>query len=207
MIVAAITGGLGSGKSTVRRLFEERGAVGIDADELARKVVEPGTEGAGKILDAFGPDYFDRQGRLNRKKMARTVFADDRAREQLEGILHPLILAEESRIIEEARGQDPDGVVVVEIPLLAEGRRTSRYDAVIAVAAPLEVRLRRLIGSGRYDREAAEARIGQQATDQERRLIADYHVDNGGTVEDAAGQVDRILLSLREKRAGTAEDA
>ena len=127
MPVIAITGGLGSGKSTVREIFEELGAVGVDADQLARMVVEPGTEGAERVRETFGADCFDRQGRLDRKKMASIVFNDKAALLRLEAILHPLIRKAEARMVAQYREKEPGSLVVIEIPLLVERGRESFY--------------------------------------------------------------------------------
>ncbi len=196
MIVVAITGGLGSGKSTIRRLFEEEGAVGVDADAIARLAVEPGTEGAERIRIAFGPAFFDLKGHLKREKMAALVFSDPPARKKLEAILHPLIRAEEARIIEDLSRKCPDAVVAVEIPLLAEGEGRDGYTAVVAVTAPENIRLDRLVSSGRYSRAGAMARMRSQTTDDERIRLADFVVDNGGSIDDSRRQVVVIMNAL-----------
>ena len=196
MRIIAITGGIGSGKSTVRRLFEEQGAVGIDADALARRVVEPGTEGALRIREAFGPEYFGTDGRLDRRRMAETVFADPRALKKLEAILHPLIRAAERDQIRKVEKESPDALVVVEIPLLAEGGRSAEYDGVVLVTAPRKVRISRLAASGRYSREEAEARMDRQAGDLERLSLATWTVENGGSLEDTERQIRKVLRSL-----------
>jgi len=196
MLVIAITGGIGSGKSTVREIFEEMGAVGIDADELAREVVEPGRRGSIKVREAFGSSFFDDRGKLKRKEMARLVFSDPPARRKLETILHPEIRARESKKISEAARNDPEAVVAVEVPLLAETRGKEPYDIVINVTAPEEVRLDRLSASGRHDRSEAQARIDHQTKDEARIRIADYVIDNGGTRENTAKQVKKVLSDL-----------
>ena len=197
MTVIAITGGLGSGKSTVRQFFEELGAVGVDADDVAREAVKPGTEGAERIRAVFGPSFFDGGGNLKRREMAALVFSNRGAREQLERILHPLIRSEEARIIESVYRKRPDAVVAVEIPLLAEGPGRSGYDAVVAVTTPAQERLDRLVSSGRYSREEALARIRNQATDDERIRLADFVVENNMGFEDTRRQVSSIMDALR----------
>ncbi|UCF30899.1 MAG: dephospho-CoA kinase [bacterium] len=196
MRVIAITGGLGSGKSTVRRILEEMGAVGVDADELARKVVEPGTEGALRVRDAFGDRFFDSEGRLRRKDMAELVFSDQEARAKLEGILHPLIREEEKRVLQEIAARDPQCTAAVEIPLLAEGKRGEAYDLVINVTATMATRIRRLVEAKRYSRREAEARIRSQATDLDRLKMADYTVDNSGTEAETRRQLESIWRQL-----------
>lgn len=196
MLIVAITGGLGSGKSTVRRLLEEMGAEGIDADELARRVVEPGTRGAHRVRDAFGDRYFDNEGRLMRRKMAQLVFSDPEARAMLERILHPLIREEESRRLKEISRGDPRAIAAVEIPLLTEGGVEDTYDLVINVTADLDTRVNRLVEANRYTRKEAEARIRSQATDHDRAGVADFTVDNSGTEEETRNQLEGIWKEL-----------
>jgi dephospho-CoA kinase len=198
MLVIAITGGIGSGKSTVRKIFEEMGAVGIDADELARKVVESGSNGALEVREAFGASFFDDQGRLKRKEMAHLVFSDPSARKKLESILHPKIRAEESRMISEISRNNPDAIVAVEVPLLVETRGKEPYDVVVNVTAPENVRLDRLAASGRYERPEAQARIEHQTKDDARARIADYVIDNRGARKETVNQVRAILSALRK---------
>lgn len=197
--VIAITGGLGSGKSTVRKLFEELGAVGIDTDHLAREVVEPGTKGARKIREIFGENSFDEQGRLDRKKIAAVVFADEEALHRLESILHPLIRQAESRLVADHMEKEPGKIVIVEIPLLAEGDRVPYYDGVIVVTAPEEVRLQRLKRSGRYEEKEALARMRVQVSDRERIRVANWTVDNSGTREETKKQVEKIYDELKRQ--------
>jgi len=196
MPVIAITGGLGSGKSTVREIFEELGAVGVDTDEVARQVVQPGTEGAGKVREAFGDEFFMPDGELDRKKMAAHIFSDPDRRKKLELILHPLIRAEEARIVESYLEVDPKAVVAVEVPLLAEGGRAALYDGVVLVTAPVDVRLERLVRSERYTRDEAASRIANQADDVKREQIASWTVENGGSTEQTRSQIRSILGTL-----------
>jgi dephospho-CoA kinase len=195
--VVAITGGIGSGKSTVRKMFEELGAFGIDADELARKVVEPGTEGARKLLNAFGQRFFDSTGRLDRKQMAAEVFARPESKTLIESILHTLIRSAEKERLEAASLENPDVVAVVEIPLLVEGGRMEDYDGVVLVTAPDKIRILRLIDSGRYSREEAMARMASQAASCERERVADWIVDNGMDTDRTFEQVKEIYSILK----------
>ncbi|MGD8353047.1 MAG: dephospho-CoA kinase [Pseudomonadota bacterium] len=194
--VIAITGGIGSGKSTVRRIFEDLGAYGIDTDELARQVVEPGTEGARQLLEAFGPGFFDADGRLDRKKMAEEVFTRPESRTLIESILHPLIRKAEKELIKEVRRQNPDVLAVVEIPLLAEGGRAADYDSVVLVTAPENIRISRLVASGRYSRNEARARMVSQVGDIERKKFADWIVDNGFDPDETLKQVKLIYSKI-----------
>jgi len=204
MPVITITGGIGSGKSTVRKIFEELGAVGIDADDLARQLVEPGTTGLRRVEDAFGKAFFTSDGRLNRKKLAEQVFNDTASRMRLESILHPLIREAETLLVNQVLEKTPDKVVVVEVPLLVEGGRSSAYDGTVLVAAAEKIRLHRLVNSGEYTREEAASRMKSQATEKDRARIATWKVDNNGSIAETQRQVEKIYhdLSQPEKTGG-----
>src|SRR5262249_23297088 len=185
-------------KSTVADLLAERGAVVVDADEVARAVVEPGQPALAKLVDRFGPGILDADGRLDRAALAEVAFADEASRRDLEGITHPVIKDEFTRRIAEA---PDDAVVVLDVPLLAESEQARKrpYQTVIVVEAPREVRLARLEARG-FDRADAEARMAAQADDEERRKLATYVVDNSGDREALEGQVDDIWADLRRRR-------
>ena len=183
-----LTGGIGSGKSTVARLLAERGAYLVDADVLAREVVAPGTPGLAAVVDAFGDEVRTPEGALDRPALAAVVFADPEARTRLDGIVHPLVRA---RAIEIISALPADAVVVQDIPLLVETGQASSFDLVLVVEADVETRVARLVARG-LDESDARARIAAQATDAERRAVADVVLDNRGTPEDLAEQVDRF---------------
>ena len=183
-----LTGGIGSGKSTVSRLLAERGAVIVDADAIAREVVEPGTPGLAAVVEAFGAGVLAADGSLNRPGLAAVVFADPEARRTLDAIVHPLVRA---RAIEIAAAAPPDAVVVNDVPLLAETGQASSYDVVLVVETDPGTRIARLVQRG-LTAEDARARIAVQATDEQRRAIADVVLDNSGTPEQLAAQVDRF---------------
>ena len=196
MPVIAITGGIGAGKSSVRRIFEELGASGVDADDIARRVVKPGTSGWAQVREAFGEKYFDAEGRLDRAKLAELVFADPAARKSLESILRPLIREAEARLVEQMLAEKPERPVVVEIPLLVEGGEVNRYDGVVLVTASRKTRLERLERAGGLTREETEARIRSQAPEEERARIANWVIDNEGPIEETRIQVAGILREL-----------
>lgn len=183
-----LTGGIGSGKSTVSRLLADRGAVVIDADAIAREVVAPGTPGLAAVVEAFGEDVVDDDGALDRPALASVVFADPEARARLDAVVHPLVRA---RAMELAAAAPPDAVVVNDVPLLAETGQASSYDLVVVVEADVDTRVARLVQRG-LTAEDARARIAVQATDDERRAIADVVLDNSGTPEQLAEQVERF---------------
>jgi len=200
MLRVAITGGMGAGKSTVRELLQGKGAYGIDADIVARRVVDPGTPGLRLVLQAFGADLLDDDGRLRRRELARRAFADPDAKARLEAILHPLIIAEEKRLIARFEAERPGGVVVVEVPLLAEAGTAGLYDAVVVVTTPDEVRRERLSRGRRFSPEDVAARIGHQAGEEERAALAHFTVQNGGDPFELAAQVDRLWAALKALR-------
>jgi dephospho-CoA kinase len=194
--VIAITGGIGSGKSTVRQMFEEMGAFGIDADELARQAVRPGSEGARLLEEKFGSEFFDSEGRLRRRQMAAKVFDDPQARVALEAILHPLIRAAEKELIDNICRQNVEAVVVVEIPLLAEGGRSKEYGGVVLVTAPDQVRISRLVDSGKYSSDEAVSRMANQAAHGAREDVATWTVDNAGELDLTSEQVRKIYKAI-----------
>jgi dephospho-CoA kinase len=193
-----LTGGIGSGKSTVSALLAARGAVVIDADRIAREVVEPGTAGLAAVVEAFGAGVLTGDGSLDRPALAAVVFADPEARKRLDGIVHPLVRA---RSAELAAAAPDDAVVVHDVPLLVETGQAGAYDLVLVVQADPELRVDRLVRRGLTE-EDARARIAVQATDEQRRAAADIVLVNDGTPEDLAGQVDRFWAERVAPAAG-----
>jgi dephospho-CoA kinase len=193
----AVTGGIGSGKSAVSARLAARGAVVVDADAIAREVVEPGTPGLAEVVAEFGPGVLRPDGSLDRAAMAAIVFADPERRRALEAIVHPLVAARSAELLAAA----PEGAVVVyDVPLLAETMRTTRagghgFDAVVVVTAPRGVRVARLEARGLTAADA-EARIDAQASDAERLALADHVVDNGGALEELDAAVDAVWAAL-----------
>jgi dephospho-CoA kinase len=197
-----LTGGLGSGKSTVAALLGEHGAVIIDADVVAREVVQAGTPGFAAVVARFGPGVVGPDGELDRAALARVVFADGAALDELNAIVHPLV---GSRSAELAAAVPPGAVVVHDIPLLAENGLADRFDMVVVVEADREIRLARLAERG-LTRAEAEARMAAQATDEQRRAIADEIVRNDGDLDSLARQIDRLwdrLLGSARSDAAT----
>lgn len=189
MLRLGLTGGIGAGKSTVARRLTELGAVAVDADQLAREVVEPGTEGLTAVVDAFGPGVLTTDGTLDRVALGAIVFGDDAARLRLNGILHPRI-AELTR--ERLAGLPADAIVVHDVPLLVENRLGADYHLVLVVHAPVEERVRRLTADRGMAERDARARVGAQADDDARRAAGDVWLDNSGTVDALLAQVDRL---------------
>ena len=193
----AITGGIGSGKSAVSARLAAHGAIVVDADAIAREVVEPGTPGLAEVVAEFGTAVLRADGSLDRPAMAALVFSDPQRRRALEAIVHPLVAARSTELLAAAPA---DAVVVYDVPLLAESMRTTRaaghgFDSVVVVTAPRDLRVRRLVGRGLTAADA-EARIDAQASDEERRAIADHVVDNSGTLDDLDAAVDAVWAAL-----------
>ena len=188
MLRIGLTGGIGSGKSTVAALLADRGARVVDADRIAREVVEPGTPGLAAVVEAFGPAVLTVDGALDRPALAAVVFADPAARATLDGIVHPLVRARAAELVAAA---PPDAVVVQDVPLLVETGQAASYDLVLVVEADQEIRVRRLVQRGLAE-DDARARIAAQATDEQRRAVADVVLDNSGTPEELEAQVERF---------------
>lgn len=195
MLLVGLTGGIGTGKSTVAGLLARRGALVVDADALAREVVEPDKPAFDAIVDRFGPDVVAEDGTLDRSALAAIVFEDQEARRELEAITHPAIAEEfTERVASVAEGE----VVVMDVPLLVETRGRS-YDVTVVVEAPLETRLARLEQRG-VSRADARARMAHQASDEERRAVADILIDNSGDEAALRREVDGVWEEL-ERRA------
>jgi dephospho-CoA kinase len=194
VLLVGLTGGIGAGKSTVADLLTRKGAVVVDADEVARAVVEPGTPAFGALVDRFGPGVVGGDGRLDRAALASVAFAGEQSRKDLEAITHPAINTEFLRRVAEAPAE---AIVVLDVPLLVESAAAAArgYEAVIVVEAPREVRLDRLEQRG-VRRDDAEARMAAQAGDEERRAVATFVLDNSADRDDLARQVDEVWAEL-----------
>ena len=192
MVRVGLTGGIASGKSMVAAELAARGAVIIDADVLAREVVQPGTPALAAILDRFGMQVL-RDGQLDRARLAEIVFADPIARRDLERIVHPAVQA---RAAELERAAGDAAVVVHVIPLLVETGQHEDFDLVVAVDADHETQIQRLMARNGFTRAAAESRIAAQASREDRTLAADVVVDNTGTMTQLAEQIDALWTEL-----------
>jgi dephospho-CoA kinase len=188
-----LTGGIASGKSAVSAVLRELGAVVIDGDQLAREVVAKGTPGLAAVAEAFGDDVLTDSGELDRPAMARIVFADEDARKRLESIVHPLVFERIQQLEEQA---PPDAVVVHDIPLLAESGRAGTFDAVVVVDAPEELQVRRMVDNRGWTEDEARARMGAQASREQRRAIATHVIDNSGSLEGLRRQVVAVYEEL-----------
>ncbi len=193
-----LTGGVASGKSTVASALRSLGAVVIDADALAREVVEPGTPGLAAVVSEFGAEMLGADGALDRARLGALVFADPARRAALEAIVHPLVRARAEEIEAAA---PPDAVIVHDIPLLVETGQATHFDAVLVVDVPVETQVGRAVRDRGWSQEEARARIAAQATREERRAAATYVLDNTGTVEDLRQRVAEVFAELTGREA------
>ncbi len=189
MLRVGLSGGIGSGKSTVAQRFSELGAVVIDADRLAREVVAPGSEGLAAIADRFGDSVLEEDGSLNRAALGAVVFADEQARRDLELLTHPRIAARTAELVAAAPA---DAVVVHDVPLLVEKHLGPGYHLVVVVGADQRARLRRLMESRGMTEDDVRARMAAQATDEQRRAAADVWLDNNGPKDEVRRAVDEL---------------
>ncbi|WP_394552191.1 dephospho-CoA kinase [Agromyces sp. MMS24-JH15] len=199
MYLIGLTGGIASGKSTVARRLFEHGAIHIDADQLARRVVEPGTPGLAAVVEAFGPEILRADGTLDREKLGALAFGDPEARERLNAIVHPAVRALSGRLIAEAGAADPDAVVVYDVPLLVEARVEHPFDLIVVTDAPRRAQLARLVDQRGLEPAQAEARVDAQADPEERRAIADVVIDTGGSLAHTMSQADALWADIVAK--------
>jgi dephospho-CoA kinase len=196
MLVVALTGGIGSGKSTVGQIFEELGAVVTDSDQLARNVVERGTTGFDQIVAAFGDEVL-KNGDLDRAALAEVIFKDPVKRTQLEQITHPLIRKAFAKVVESSKG---DSIVINQIPLLVESKHEYKFDHVITVSATEEIRIERLLKRG-MNLTQIKQRIQAQSTDAQREEISDSIIRNDKSQAELLSEVEKAweLLQLKNK--------
>jgi dephospho-CoA kinase len=201
VLKVGLTGGIGSGKSAVSALLAEHGAVVVDADLLAREVVEPGTVGLERVVAEFGPEVLRPDGTLDRAGLARVVFPDPQRREALNAIVHPLVAARTAELVAAA---PPRSVVVHDVPLLTENALAPAYDVVVVVDVPEEVQIERLTRLRGMPAADAHARIAAQASRAQRLAVADVVLDNSGTPAQLAEQVRALWADLRRRAGGPA---
>ncbi|MFJ3629478.1 dephospho-CoA kinase [Streptomyces albidoflavus] len=193
MLIVGLTGGIGAGKSEVSRLLVEHGAHLVDADRIAREVVEPGTPGLAAVVEAFGESVLAADGSLDRPKLGEIVFADPERRAVLNGIVHPLVGARSA----ELQSQAPqDGVVVHDVPLLTENGLAELYDLVIVVDVEPRTQVERLVRSRGMSEEEARARMAAQAGREERLAVADIVIDNEVSLDALRGRVAEVWTEL-----------
>ena len=197
MLRVGLTGGIGAGKSEVSRQLARHGAVVIDADVIAREVVEPGTPGLAAIVERFGEGVLAADGSLDREGLGRLVFGDPDKRAVLNAIVHPLVGEATTARFAAIMDTDPDAIVVHDVPLLVEAGLGRAYDAVVVVATDPETQVRRLVEQRGMVESDARARIAAQASPAERLAVADYVIDNSGSLAALRERVDEVWEQLR----------
>ncbi|MFI5060272.1 MAG: dephospho-CoA kinase [Actinomycetales bacterium] len=196
MQLIGLTGGIASGKSTIARRLADHGAVIVDADRIAREVVEPGTPALAEIAAAFGAGVVQPDGSLDRPALGAIVFADADALGRLNGITHPAVLRASTARFETAAAADPDAIVVYDVPLLVESANEYRFDLIVVAHASAETRIERLVRLRGMDPAEAGRRIRSQASDDERLAVADVVIDTDGSLEQTILQTDALWERL-----------
>jgi dephospho-CoA kinase len=220
MLKVGLTGGIGAGKSEVSRLLDAHGAVIVDADKIAREVVEPGTPGLAAVVAEFGEEILAPDGTLDRPKLGSLVFADTERLAALNAIVHPLVgersaelerqaqeaaqaeQAQQAAAAESAQGQGGGAVIVHDVPLLAENGLAPLYDLVLVVDASPETQMDRLVRLRGMTEGEAAARMAAQATRRERLAVSDIVIKNDGPLEELQARVREVWDALRERAAG-----
>ncbi len=187
-----LTGGIATGKSTVSQMLERRGAALVDADRIAREVVEPGQAPLRQIAERFGQAVLNEDGTLNRRKLGQIVFSDEAERKALEAITHPAIRALMRERMERLEAERPDRLVVVDVPLLFESKLQSLFEQVLVVYVPRSVQLTRLMGRDGLAEEEARKRLDAQMDIEDKKRLADYVIDNSSGLAETEEQIDRF---------------
>ncbi|GAA2182026.1 hypothetical protein GCM10009847_25970 [Leucobacter tardus] len=200
MPLIGLTGGIAAGKSTIGRRLEAHGATRIDADQLARDAVEPGSPGLARIVEAFGADLVTDAGALDRAALGARVFGDAGDLDRLNAIVHPEVRRLAQQRIDAVLAADPHAVIVYEIPLLVESEATLPWDLVVVAEAEDAVRRERLIRLRGLSADDADRRLASQASNAERRAVADVVIDTGGTEAQTLDAVDALWVDLRDGR-------
>ena len=192
MLLVALTGGIGSGKSLAGEYFAQLGAIVVDSDQLSRDVIDRGTDGFDEVIARFGDEILT-NGDIDRRKLADIVFSDKSARTDLENIIHPRIREVWERLVESSKASD---ILINQIPLLVETNGADRFDRVISVIAAPEIRSVRLKSRGLYITEI-ERRMAAQASDEERIEISDYIIENNGSADELLREVEALFDQLK----------
>lgn len=203
MLIVGLTGGYASGKSTVAKIFVELGAALIDADRLAREVVKPDKQAWFEIVDHFGKGILLENGEIDRKALGEIVFRDKTEREILNAIVHPRVLEEELKAIEEIRKREPDAIVVLSVPLLIESGHYKNCDKIVVVTVDKDTQIKRLMGRDGFSIDEAIRRISAQMPLSEKVTYADYLIDNRGNREETEVQIKEVFRRLSRLKPHT----
>jgi dephospho-CoA kinase len=197
MLRVGLTGSIAVGKSFVSGVLAGLGCHVVDSDQIARKVVEPGTEGLRRVVEAFGRRALREDGTLDRAGLGSIIFADESKRALMNSILHPLIMAEQDELLRRWESEDPRGVGVIDAALLIESGGYRRFDKVVVVHCRPEVQLERLMRRNGLTREDAEARVAAQLPQEEKLRHADFAVDTSGSFDETRARVEEVYVELR----------
>jgi len=199
LIVAGLTGGIGSGKSTVSRFFQEMGAEIIDADEIAHWTIRRGSPVHRRVVERFGTQILNPEGEIDRKRLGRIVFDDPAARQELNQMIHPLVFEEARRRVADIRKRSPDAVVIFDVPLLIESGALREVDSVIVVWVDRETQIRRLVERDRFTEKEARKRLDAQLPLAEKLALANHVVDTSRPLPEVRSQVERIFGDLKQE--------
>jgi dephospho-CoA kinase len=205
MLRVGLTGSIAVGKSFVSGVLAELGCHVLDADEVARRVVERGAEGLRAVVEAFGEWVLRSDGTLDRARLGEVVFRDESKRKLLNSLLHPLIIAEQDALLRRWEEEDPRGIGVVDAALMIESGRHERFDKLIVVHCRPEVQLKRLMQRNNISSDEAERRVAAQMPQEEKLRHADFAIDTSGSFDDARGQTVEVFNALQELAGKIAE--
>ena len=197
MLTLGLTGGIATGKDTVAQILEGHGAEIVDADKIARKLLEPGQATFDKVVNTFGRDILDFEGSIDRKILADIVFKDETKREDLNSILHPAIIDEEWNKVLAVKRRNPEAIAVINAPLLIESGNYKDVDKVILVVASEALVIKRLVERDGLSREGALSRIASQMPEDKKRNYADYIIENNGSLEELRKKVTQLFKALK----------
>ena len=198
MVIVGLTGGIGSGKSTVTGMFKDEGAYIIDFDILARIVVEPGKPAWEKIVNYFGPHVLSSDGSIDRSALGKVIFYEEKSRKALEGFVHPMILKERDTLVEEIRDKNPSAVVIIDFPLLFELGMNKDFDKTILVYVPRDVQIKRVMQRDELSMEDVEKRLHAQMPIDEKRNLSDYIINAERAFGDMREQVKKVMYKLNK---------
>ncbi len=203
MLKVGLTGGIASGKTTVAAMFQARGCLILEADRIAHRLMEPGSDAHEKIVEAFGNDILHPDGSINRQRLGAIVFADAARRVELERIVHPLVIIALDSELARRANEGPESIVIVEAALLVEARYHTLLDKLVVTWCRPEQQVERLLAKG-MTRAQAEQRIAAQMPPEEKRRLADYVIDCSGSLAETERQVEKVFQSLRRDAASRA---
>ena len=197
MVIIGLTGGIGSGKSSVAEMFKDEGAYVIDFDYLARVVVEPDTPAWRDIVDYFGQEILSPDRTLNRSKLAEIVFSDAQSRKALEGFTHPRIFEKRDTLLKDIKTKDPNAIVIEDVPLLFELSLNKNFDKIILVYVSRDVQIERAIKRDALLKEEVEERLKAQINIEKKKLLSDYIINNEESLKNTRDQVRKVIHELK----------